>query len=84
MDKPHQTRAIDRWLKYVAIFGPMVSGLVFGGAGYVAGFQNARDQIVVLHKRQDLYDGWKEKQDDFNRNIIVAIAQLQEIVKRIK
>lgn len=83
MSDPH-VRTTNKWLKYVAIFGPMVSGIVFGATGYVAGFQNAKEQIVTISKRQDLYDGWKEKQDDFNRNTVVAIAQLQEIVKRIK
>lgn len=70
-------RQIDRWLKWVAILGPMVSGVVFGSAGFVGGYSRAKEELVTLGHRTTLLEGWKEKQEDFNKVVIQQIATLQ-------
>lgn len=74
-------RSIDRWMKYVAIFGPMVSGIVFGGAGYVVGYTQAKQEIRETAQRVGSLEGWKIKQDEFNLVTVRAITRLKAIVK---
>ena len=73
-------RDIDRWLKWVAIIGP-VFGFVFGMcAGTVTAYQAFKHDS----DRIELIEGWKNKQEDFNKETIRAVSALQEIVKRIR
>jgi hypothetical protein len=74
-------RAIDKWMKYVAIFGPMVSGIVFGGVGYAKGFYDAKDQITIVGTRITSIENWKERQDEFNIKTVSAIARLKALMK---
>lgn len=73
-------RATDRWLKWVAVIGPII-GVLFGVcSGAVVTYQAFKND----GNRISLIEGWKEKQEDFNKVTISAIATLQEVVKHIK
>lgn len=74
-------RSMDKWLKWAVILAPMVSGVVFGTAGYIGGYLNARADIQVTANRVALVEGWKDKQEEFNKTIIRQIATLNAIVK---
>lgn len=80
MSDAHPARAIDRWLKYAAIIGPFLGftfGICTGAWGTYQAFKDEDRRVVLI-------ESWKDKQDDFNRNTVDAIARLQEVVKRIK
>lgn len=81
MSDHEHNRAIDKWLKYVAIFGPMVSGIVFGAAGYVGGYQHAKEEVVSIGNRTTLLEGWKERQEAFNQQTVASIARLKALMK---
>ena len=71
------TRAIDRWLKWAAVMGP-VFGFLFGiCAGGIMAYQAFKDD----NHRILLIEGWREKQEDFNKVIISQIATLQALKK---
>lgn len=74
-------RSIDRWLKWAAVVGPMVSGLIFGGIGYVAGYKQARDAIIQNTQEIVLLKSWKEKQVEFNQQTVISITRLKTLIK---
>ena len=80
MSEHRETREIDKWLKWAAVMGP-IFGFIFGLCGGAIGaYQAFKDDT---HRIQ-LIEGWKDKQEDFNKATIEAIATLKEVVKHIK
>lgn len=77
-------RSIDRWLKWAAVVGPMVSGLVFGCVGYVGGYQAAKEKLENHTIRIVQLEGWKEKQVEFNQTTVVAIERLKVLAKDLQ
>ena len=77
------TRQIDKWLKWMAVLGPLVSGMTFGAAGYVSGYNQCRTQILANGHRLDLMEGWKDRQEAFNQQTVAAIARLKALMKDI-
>lgn len=71
---------MDSWLKWMAILGP-IFGLVFGVcSGAVITYQ----AFKADGSRITLIEGWREKQEEFNKVIIGQIATLNEISKRVR
>lgn len=81
MGEHDHARIMDKWLKYVAILGPMVSGVVFGSAGYVVGYQHAREELASQGARIQLIEGWKTQQDAFNLKTVTAITRIKALIK---
>lgn len=73
-------RSLDRWLKYAVIIGPLITYVLGIGTGVWGAYQAYKDDS----HRITLVEGWKEKQEDFNKETIRAISTLQEVVRHIK
>lgn len=79
-----QSRAIDKWLRWTAIVGPVIGFFLGNCSGAIITYQaisNDRFMMAGIIKHQEVLDGWKDKQEDFNRNILAAIARLKALVK---
>ena len=65
-------RATDRWLKWMAVLGPILGvmfGLCSGSVVTYQAFRNQGDKITLL-------ESWKEKQEEFNKVVIGQIATI--------
>lgn len=80
MDEKH-VRQIDRWLKWMAVLGPMISGIVFGAVGYIGGYQRSVEEIKTHGSRLVLLESWKDRQDAFNLETVKAITRLKALMK---
>lgn len=75
----HKERAIEKWGKWALLIAPVVTGMITWSFGFASGFQTAKDDIKGVSVKVDMIEGWKEKQEDFNKVIIAQIATLQAI-----
>jgi len=70
-------RYMDKWLKWAAILGPIL-GFLFGNcSGALVTYQAFKDESMRITN----IEGWKEKQDDFNRETVKAISRLKALIK---
>lgn len=77
MSDHERPRAIDRWLKWAAVLGPITTFILGIFSGAMITYQAFKDDSMRITS----LEGWKEKQDDFNRETVKAIARLKALIK---
>lgn len=80
MVEHEHTRQIDRWLKWVAVLGPVVGWLLGVPTGVVVAYQAFKQDHNDIVQLQS----WKDKQEEFNLETVKAITRLKALIKDIQ
>lgn len=70
-------RSTDRWLKWAVVVAPLITYILGLASGTVMAYQAFKNDST----RITLVEGWKDKQEDFNKVVIAQIATLNQVLK---